>query len=276
MSVTDAKTWSSGVHNASPERWNASEAARNETATRPGRRARRRGRRDRVVAVEHEQVVIALVLEDARFRSDVVVERAVPVEMVFGEAEQHRDPRPERLRERELERGHLGHEDIDIVVDGVEEGATDVAGRGGAPPGRFEHRRRQARHRRLPVGARDGDDRHARPVGCQVDLAPDGDARGARGNDRRMRFGDERARDDHRARRGRFGVPVRAGRGEDLRARVEHPAHARVVRVAARVVVGDVDFPPLAAEPARDRLARRGQTDHEGPRHSSPNRRKSA
>ena len=98
----------------------------------------------------------------------------------------------------------------------------------------------------------------------------------ARGNDRGMRFGDEWARDDHRARRGRFGVPVRAGRGEDLRARVEHAAHARVVRVAARVVVGDVDFPPLAAEPARDRLARRGQTDHEGPRHSSPNRRKSA
>ncbi len=117
---------------------------------------------------------------------------------------------------------------------------------------------------------------HARPVGRQVDLAPDGDAGRPRGDDRRVRSGDERTRDDHRARRCRFGVPVRVRRADDARACVEHATHARVVRVSARVVVGDVDVPALAPEPARDRFASGGQTDHEGPRHSSPNRRKSA
>ena len=56
-------------------------------------------------------------------------ERAVPVEVVVGDVEQHRDVGREGVGgERELERRHLGDDHVDVVAGGVEQRSADVAG----------------------------------------------------------------------------------------------------------------------------------------------------
>jgi hypothetical protein len=57
-------------------------------------------------------------------------ERAVPVEVVVGDVQQHRDLRGERGRRRvELERRHLDDDDVDGSSTHLEQRAADVAGR---------------------------------------------------------------------------------------------------------------------------------------------------
>ena len=53
----------------------------------------------------------------------------MPVEVVVGDVEQHGDVgRNASVGERELERRHLGDDDVDVVADGVEQRPADVAG----------------------------------------------------------------------------------------------------------------------------------------------------
>ena len=237
-----------------------------ETPTRRPRARCRDACRASDRRVEHEQVVVVLVLEHARLGCDVALEAPVPVEVVLGQAEQHRDPRSERLGERELERRHLGDEHIDVVVDRVEQRATDVARRDRAPARRFEHRRGETRDRRLAVGAGDGDDRHAslRSAARSISLRT-GTPAAARGDDRGMRLGDERARHDEVD----VARPVpryqsSVGRVDDARARCRSrvSARARYASPPGRSSATTTSQ-PSRRRPTGDRFAGCGETDDE-------------
>ena len=96
--------------------------------TRPGASARARRRRGRR-ALTTSSAVGALVREDRAFACRVRVDDAVPVEVVLGHVEQHRDVGRERGGgERELERRDLGDDHGDVVAGGVEQRTADVAG----------------------------------------------------------------------------------------------------------------------------------------------------
>ena len=90
---------------------------------RPGTSSKPRGH-DRGVA-------FALVLEDAELRVAVGLERAVPVEVVGLEIEQHGDARPKFVDVLELEAGDLADDDLLGLHLPVEVGqrAADVARR---------------------------------------------------------------------------------------------------------------------------------------------------
>ena len=75
-------------------------------------------------------VAFALVLEDPELRVAVGLERAVPVEVVGLEIEEHGDPRPKLVHVLELEAGDLADDDLvglDLPVE-LGERAADVAG----------------------------------------------------------------------------------------------------------------------------------------------------
>ena len=132
MSSTVANACPSASADASPATWKRARPRR--AASRHADRARPAPRAATADAIASSPSNTSrsssrLVREDPRLRGDVVLEAPVPVEMVLGRAEQHRDARPERLGERELERRHLGDEHVDVVVDRLEQGAADVAGR---------------------------------------------------------------------------------------------------------------------------------------------------
>ena len=121
------------VAHARRSRRRAGSAGARSATTRAGA-VGREAPRDRVVAVRPRAVVGALWWrEDLAPSPRVGLDDAVPVEVVLGHVEQHRDVGRERVgRERELERRHLGDEHVDVVVDRVEQRAADVAGRGAA------------------------------------------------------------------------------------------------------------------------------------------------
>ena len=82
----------------------------------------------------------ALVAEELGLGLRVRVDRSVPVEVVLGHVEQHRDVGRERVGgERELERRHLGDHDLDVVAGGVEQRTADVAGGDAGDAGLAEH-----------------------------------------------------------------------------------------------------------------------------------------
>ena len=128
-----------------------------------------------VEAARHDRVVgLRLVLEDPELRVPVGVDRAVPVEMVGLEVEQHGDPRTELVDVLELEAGDLADDDLARLDPAVElrQRAADVAG-----DGRSEHDSEQLARRRLPVRPGHADDRVPEQPRAELDLAPDGNAR---------------------------------------------------------------------------------------------------
>jgi hypothetical protein len=93
---------------------------------------------DRVVGVHHEHVVGALVREHPRLCGRVRLDRPVPVDVVLGDVEEHRDVRNERVGgELELERRDLGYDDFGVLRRRGDDGRPDVPDRRSAePPGR--------------------------------------------------------------------------------------------------------------------------------------------
>ena len=129
----------------------------------------------------------ALVLEDAQLRVAVGVERAVAVDVVRLEVEQHGDARPQRLDVLELERRELAHDPG--VRRGTRRRATSADGRCCRPPrpGRPAASKigaEQRRRRRLPVRAGDAEDRVGEQPRAELDLGDHADRPRARAGSR--------------------------------------------------------------------------------------------
>src|ERR671922_119351 len=126
-------------------------------------------------------VVRLLVLKDPQLGVAVRLERAVAIEMVGLEVQEDGDSRPELVDVLELEARELA-DDPASAVDAVQlrQRATDVAG-----DQRAEHDSEQLARRRLPVRARDPEDRVREHPRAELDFAPDGDAALSRGGDER-------------------------------------------------------------------------------------------
>ena len=112
-------------------------------------------------------------LEDPQLRGAVRFERAVPIEVVRLEVQQHRDPRPELVDVLELKRGQLDDDELlrlDLAVE-LRQRPTHVSRHRCA-----EHEAQPFGCRRLPVGASDSNDWIRKQPGGEFDLAPDGHA----------------------------------------------------------------------------------------------------
>ena len=125
----------------------------------------------------HDGIVARdLGLEDPQLRAGIGLERAVAVEVIRLEIEQHRDAAVERADVLELERRELA-DDPRIggrVTDEAREWAADVAGDLGRHPGGVEHGAEQRGRRRLAVRPGDADDRVREQAGPELDLGDDG------------------------------------------------------------------------------------------------------
>jgi hypothetical protein len=88
----------------------------------PARRAGRLLGDHPVVGVDDGEVARQLVRPDAGLGGHVALQVVVPVEVVLGQVQPHRDPRPEGVGPPQLERRHLGDHHVDIAGDGVAEG----------------------------------------------------------------------------------------------------------------------------------------------------------
>ena len=145
-------------------------------------------RRDpRVVVVEHRDVVGLLTGEHPELGLGVRLQRAVPIEMVGRDVEQHADAGSQLVDVLELEARQLAHDPRALaqLTNEARDGVADVAGHRARNSSGLEHRAGQARRGRLAVRAGDPDPRVLRseqPEG-QLDLAPDGHARGASSGD---------------------------------------------------------------------------------------------
>ena len=145
---------------------------------------------DRAEVARHDRDVgLGLVLEDPQLGVAVRVVGAMPVEVVGLEVEQHRDARANAVNVLELEAGELAYDPRTAVDRAVEarQRAPDVAGDGDRLSGGAEDRPQQFAGRRLPVRSGDADERVAQKPEAELDLAPHGDAAGARsGRQRRL------------------------------------------------------------------------------------------
>ena len=171
-------------------------------------------------------------LDQARLQGRVVLDGAVPVEVIGRDVEQHADAGIERRRQLDLEGRHL--DDVE-PIDGRrlqrQDRRADVAAHLHVAAGRAQDVGDQRRGGRLAVGAGNGDERRVgRQLGAlaaeQLDVADDLDAGGLGLGDRPVRRGmrERHARRQHQRRKPR---PVRARQILDGKAR-------RRRRIAAR------------------------------------------
>ncbi len=145
-------------------------------------------------------VVGALAREDPQLGGEVVVHRAVPVEMVGLEVQQQRDVGRERHRVLELEGAGLadhGRVAVAPTVAGERaDGEPDVAGDVDRPPRRAPDRAEQLGRRRLAVRAGHRDERALDEPPAELELAVDRHAAPARLGDHRRLARHARALDD--------------------------------------------------------------------------------
>ena len=141
----------------------------------------------------------------------------VPLQVVLVQVEHNRGVQRDVVHPVQLEAGELDGERVvgDVVQDGLDDGAADVADRGGLAPVGDQHRLQHLRGRGLAVGARDAEPRddavrlHHAPG--QLRLAPHRHAVG-------LRLAQQRGR---RAPAGRGDDQVGAGRQRRRRAPAE-------------------------------------------------------
>jgi hypothetical protein len=114
----------------------------------------------------------ALSGEDARLRVGVVLDRAVLVEVIGRDVEQHRHAGMEGALHAQLERRAFYDQDLVLLAGGLGERTPDVpAGDRVDPPGaqaRLDH----ARRGRLPVRAGHREVRHPGDPSAELHLAP--------------------------------------------------------------------------------------------------------
>ena len=137
------------------------------------------GARDRAEPAWYDgHVVVGLMCEHAQLRGRVRVERAMPVDVVGLQVEQHRDARSQCLHVLELERRQLA-DDPGVGLDGADERGermTDVARHRSRPARCVEDRAEQRGRRRLSVRSGDADQRVGQQPGAELDLRDDADA----------------------------------------------------------------------------------------------------
>jgi hypothetical protein len=156
----------------------------------------------RVVGVDHGEVVTGLVFEDAQLGVDVVLVGWVAVQMVFADVEQGRHGRPERADPLQLERADLGHHPFHLFArfHQVDERLPDVSPHVGGKAVCLEYLSRKGRRRGLAVGAGNGDERRGNETAGQFDLAYDLPAGGLSLYQHRVVLGHARGDNDQVAR----------------------------------------------------------------------------
>ena len=215
-----------------------------------------------VPAVEHREVVRARELDDLSLDLGIALERAVAVEVVRRDVEDHADVQARPLHRLELEARKLEHDPVlgRELGQSVEDRLADVAADHHRPVAFGKDVAGERGGRGLAVGARDADDGAGAKLQEQVDLARDGDAPGARVIEE-------------------LGVPRNAGAGVHG---VDARQHAVVVaaesevgaggkardggfQLRARPPVGDDDTLAVTCEVVGDRhTAARGAHDQRG------------
>jgi hypothetical protein len=142
----------------------------------------------RIVGVDNRPVFRRLVRENPRLRRSVGFHRAMAVEMVGRQVQQHGDPWMERVRRLQLETAHL--DDVKRLrcrrSDLRAERRTDVSSHHRLQSACREHTTRQRGRRRLALGPCDRDDPSAQPARRKLDLAYHPDAGLARRHNGRL------------------------------------------------------------------------------------------
>ena len=133
-----------------------------------------------IVSVEHGRIALVLVLEDPQLDARVLLQRAVPIEMIRRDVDQRGGVAVEAADVLELEAGQLADDDgaLGEVRSDLAERDADVATDPVRQAVGTQHRANQLGRRRLPVGARHADDARARrqQAVAQLDLGPDWNA----------------------------------------------------------------------------------------------------
>ena len=120
----------------------------------------------------------ALTLEDPELELRVVLERAVPVEVVGLQVEENGNARLQRVDVLELERRELA-DDPRVRrrrADQGRERTAHVSGHFDISPGGAEDGAEELRRGRLPVRPGDAENRIRKESRAELDLAPDGQA----------------------------------------------------------------------------------------------------
>ena len=218
-----------------------------------------------VVDTEDRRVALALALEDPQLGGRVGLERAMTVEVVGRDVEQHGHVGAKLLDALELEARELAH-DRPPRLDAARqrrERVADVAGAGAGHAAALEHGGSQQRGRGLAVGSGDADDRIAllEQAVRELHLGPHGDAGRTCGAHDRGFFRDARALDEQVGTGQQLGI-VAAGHRFDARRGLpcigaaigEHDVH---VRSAAHERLGRGDT--RTHRPEHDGAPRAGQ-----------------
>ena len=151
-----------------------------------------------VVRVQNGKIVRALVLENTGLGGGVILERVVPVKMVGGDIQHHRNPGMKALDGLQLEAADLQHHP-GIVGGTLDEGdrrRSDISADQRLPASGRNNFTRQRGGRGLPVGAGDGDDLAFEKARSQFHLADDGDTQRTRLHQLRNIEGHARTDDD--------------------------------------------------------------------------------
>ncbi len=140
-----------------------------------------------IVGVHHGRIFGALILENSLFRPGVGFERGVTVEVIGRQVEQRGNVGTEMIGDGlELKAGNLGHGDR--VVPGLihqrNERRAHVSADQHAAAGFAQDVAREQRGGGLAVRAGDRDQLAAQEARCQLNLAPDRNAAGARRGER--------------------------------------------------------------------------------------------
>ena len=136
------------------------------------RRCRHHGLHGVIVRVAHPDRSGLGVLEQPRLVAVVLLERAVPVEVVWGEVGEHADGGAKVRNVVELKRAQLEREPVRRIrrERDVAQRPADVARRLGPQAGRHHRVRDERRRGGLPVGAGDPDASRSRPQRQEPDI----------------------------------------------------------------------------------------------------------
>ena len=243
-------------------------------------RAHGQPRGQRIVEVQHRAVRRRLVGEDAGLGLDVVGHRAVAVEVVGRDVEHRGHPRVEAVGALELEARHLGHDQpVGGEVERVlRQRRADVARHQGRPHLGAEQLAGQRRRRGLAVGAGDRDDVGLHGAPAELELADDGHAARAGGDEGGQRRA-ARPGSPPRGRRRRTpragGRPSTAGspppraRAPPARSDAAGPESDASTRPPSRRI-RRAAATPLLASPTTETVAPESQRRYSGPRSGVP------
>src|ERR1035437_3145072 len=147
-------------------------------------RCRGRGHLDArlVVRMQNGEIVRALIFENTSLGRGVILKRIVPVKMIGGDIQHHRNSRMKALDGLQLEAANLQHHPS-ILGGTLDEGdcrRSDISTTQPLPPPSRNDSPRQRRGSGLAVGAADGDDLAFEEARSQFHLADNKNTQGTR------------------------------------------------------------------------------------------------